>query len=470
MRLENITSPLTEAQVKTDRELVTQIQANLRGLGLYPGGKFIDGDFGPRSRSAVKQFCDFLGLPFPVYDRIFAQNLLNCKCLPEVLSNSNNEQVYQKLLAIGRATRLSSNEDAAFLHRGIQNSKYLAEINQYPQRLAVKHEANFLPSNYVAYPNVGVIPHIDTQSLGFLDNQITEACVCLGKLVNGQMQTRWLGKNARSKRQFWSVTKIIPLVNTVCEANRKFPDIDIETCYITNSNYPFIDLALDVVTYRHKIASSNQVAAMLKMFQTPYNLENWLKKITGNQNLEFRSGYGESPFLTQPKLIDRNTGRVLLTAAGTSLEVDKNYVSAYDLTRLMSMLAWHLHLNQNARLPGGQWHSLSNLVQVLGHDRARYIEVAIETLGLEKAVTSPVIISKLGNGYSQTRNQNEITYVGYVQFLDTRSPTHNPGDQWRSLAITLRGVTSPGSWIELDARMAASVTEIIRRVVTENIV
>ncbi|BAZ11037.1 hypothetical protein NIES4071_28610 [Calothrix sp. NIES-4071] len=40
MKLENITTRLSENQVKADKELVTQIQIKLRGLALYPCNYF----------------------------------------------------------------------------------------------------------------------------------------------------------------------------------------------------------------------------------------------------------------------------------------------------------------------------------------------------------------------------------------------------------------------------------------------
>ena len=210
---------------------------------------------------------------------------------------------------------------------------------------------------------------------------------------------------------------------------------------------------------------------MLKLFQTPLGLEDWVIKITGNQKLDFRSGYGEPPFISQPCLFEKQTERQILNAATTTLEVDKNYPSAYDLTRLMSILGWHLHINQSSRLPGAQWHSLKSIIYGMGHDKARYAEVALETLGLEKIISAPVIISKLGYGYSNSRHTFEITYTAFVQFIDERFKSSSQLGKLRTFAMTLRGVTNPGNtkWAELDARMAADVTEIIRRVVMEEI-
>ena len=473
MKLENITNRLSEAQVKADYELVIQIQIKLRGLGLYPGGRFIDGDFGPRSRRGVKDFCDAVGLPFPQYDQTFARKLLETRYLPSVLgmTNSNREQIFNNLLSIAQGTKLASGELAPFLHRGLKNSKYMMEISQYPQRVAKKHHISDLPSTYKPYPQRGIIPTIDDQGLNFLHSDIKEACVCIGNFVNGEIQAQWLGKNALAKRQFWSSTKIIPILNVVCDANTNFPNIDIANCYINQNIYKFTDIILDILTYQGKLVSSNSAAATLKLFRTPTSLENWLKNITGNQQLSFRSGYGENPFIRQPELIDRLSGQKVLDPPFNSLEIDKNYLSAYDLTRIMSMLGWHLHLPENARLPGANWQSLQSVITTMGNDRARYVEVAIETLGLENAIASPVILSKLGNGYSNSRGTNEITYVAFTQFIDERNTNDNQYSKFHRLAMTLRAMVPPSqNFVEVDARIAAEVTEIIRRVIMNQLV
>lgn len=471
MKLENITNLLSIGQVKADKELVTQIQINLKSLGLYPGGKLIDGDYGPMTEGAIKKFCQAVDLPLLRFDENFAWRLLITKQLPFILQTANNESVFQKLIAISRKTRLTDGDVAAFLHRDVKNSMYLTQINEYCNRLAAKYENQSINSTYNNYPQRGTIPSIENQSLNFIDSVITEACVCLGKFDSGEIKARWLGKNALAKNQFWSATKIIPILNVVCEANSKLTNLDLESCYLNDKKYSFIDIVLDIVSYRNKIATSNSAAAMLKRFQTPFNLENWLKSITGNQQLEFRSGYGETPFIDRPSLYDRLTGKQILNAATTNLEIDKNYLSAYDLTRLMSMLGWHLHLNESARLPEAQWHSLENIIDAMGYDKARYVEVALETLGLEKTINAPVILSKLGYGYSNSRNTFEITYTAFVQFIDKRFKSTNQLGKLRTLAMTLRAVKKPGNdtWREVDAGMAAGVTEIIRRVVTEEI-
>lgn len=472
MKLENITYLLSREKVKADKELVEEIQIHLKSLGLYPGGKLIDGDYGPMTEGAIKQFCQAVDLPLLRFDENFAWKLLITKQLPSILETAKNQEwIFQKLLATAKKTRLSNGDVAAFLHRDIQNSTYINEIAEYSDRLTAKYETQSVNSEYSNYPQRGIIPSIENQSLNFIDNEITEACICLGEFEKEKIQTRWLGKNALAQRQFWSATKIIPILNVTCQANSKSPNLKIDSCYLNNEQYNFLDIVLDIVSYQYNIASSNSAAAMLKLFQTPFGLEKWVKNTTGNQQIDFRSGYGEAPFISQPSLFDRLTEKQVLNAASTTLEVDKNYPSAYDLTRLMSMLGWHLHIDNSARLPGAQWHSLKGIINAMGQDKARYAEVALETLGLEKIISAPVIISKLGYGYSNSRNTFEITYTAFVQFIDERFKTSSQFGKLRTFAMTLRGMTNPGNgkWAELDARMAADVTEIIRRVVTEEI-
>ena len=75
MKLENVSNLLSQEQVKADEQLVTEIQLNLKSLGLYPGGKLIDGDYGPMTEGAIKQFCQAVDLPMLRFDENFAWKL-----------------------------------------------------------------------------------------------------------------------------------------------------------------------------------------------------------------------------------------------------------------------------------------------------------------------------------------------------------------------------------------------------------
>jgi len=375
----------------------------------------------------------------------------------------------------------------AFLDRGIQNSPYQKEITNYPNYLRQKPDGikviSYIPAansplKLNPFPSLGQLPQINPQALNFLHEDIKQACVCIGTFVGGKIQAQWLGKNALTKAQFWSATKIIPLINTVSQANIKYPNCDIDNSVIRDGNgkkqdISFYDLAKNMISYTENIASSNSLAAMFQRFETRAGLEQWLKRNTGNNDLNFLSSYGEIPYLNNPEIFDTIKQQVLLSAAENSPE-QKNSVSAYDLTRLISMLGWHFHLEQRSRFRGAQWNSLETIVRAMGHDTARYADEAIKTLGMDSLITSPVIISKLGYGASSSRGTVETVYVALVRFVDDRLRATGKPAKLRTLALTLRGQkpldsssSADRAAMELDARIAAEVTEILRRLFAE---
>jgi hypothetical protein len=396
----------------------------------------------------------------------------------------DRKKIFQELFVLANKPDATTDKPA-LLYKGVQTSPYQQDINNYPVRL--KNQQNPQKLVFTPYPKVGEMPQISRQGLEFLHPDIKEACICIGRSVNSQLKANWLGRNALNKNQFWSGTKIIPLLNIVSQLNSKFPLADLDTCVIRDretrqKEVAFFDAANDIVSYQHLKASSNSLAAMCKRFETWEGLELWTKKITGNQDLIFRGRYGELPYINQPELIDVKTKKVLLKAARETTRGD-NLVTAYDLVRFISMLGWHHYLSPQSRLPGAQWHSLETIIRAMGSDPCRYIDVAIQALGLEKVVFSPTIISKLGNGFSDSRQSSEIVYVALLHFLDERPKANNNPPVLRSISIALRGAkplreTNPDKVeeakkrdaIELDARMAAEVTEILRRVVTEELV
>ncbi|MEZ2251429.1 hypothetical protein [Microcoleus sp.] len=394
--------------------------------------------------------------------------------------------IFKKFLQIEIDIQANSDKQA-FLDWGIQKSAYRKEIKNYPDYLkqkpdGVKFISYIPPANnqlkFSPFPSLGVMPQIDTQALNFIHEDIKQACVCIGTFVDGKIQAKWLGKNALTKAQFWSGTKIIPLINTVCQVNIKYPDCDISNCTIGDvdgqqKDIPFDDLAADMISYTENIATSNSLAAMFKRFDTRVGLEQWLKKTTGNNDLIFRSDYGDDPFIENPQIFDKIKQTVVLTAAENSPKQD-NLVCAYDLTKLVSMLGWHYNLEQRSRLRGAQWNSLKSIIKAMGNDTARYGDQAIKTLGMDGVITSPVIISKLGHGVSSIRGTIETVYLALMWFVDERPKAGGKPAKLRTLALTLRGVkTLDGSKstdslaIELDARICAEVTEILRRLFAE---
>lgn len=381
--------------------------------------------------------------------------------------------VFEKFLQTERDEEASAIR-LAFLDRGVENSPYRTEIENYPVHLQQK------PMKFGPYPRRGELPKINTTNLDFLHGDIQEACICLGRFRDDRIETVWMGKNALRNTQFWSSTKILPVLNVLGRVNGLFPDSKVEDWRVRDPDeegreFSFVEAIADIVSYEKKIGSSNALAATFKRFARRSDLERWLIDITGNQSLEFRGDYGEEAFIQNPQLADERLQQILLSAAEETPR-GENLLSAYDLTRIVSMVGWHYHLDPDARLPGVNWDGLKAVIAGLGRDTARFVDVALETLGLEEAIFAPVILSKLGHGPSQLRQAIETTYMVFVQFGDRLPTQTGQPARLRTLAMTLRGGIPIADFedynqesVRLDARMAAEVTEILRRVVTEEL-
>lgn len=443
-------------------------------------------------------------LPKPLQGSItwyaFAEHVKVIKVPPaELEAARDREKVYQTYL--NREIQEGSNQmHLSFLDQGVENTPYASEINSFPDRLKQKPDGKTIgslgasvtptgssqPVSFSAYPTVGKQPTIDAAGLNFLHADIKEACVCVGSFVNDQIQAHWLGKNALTEGQFWSSTKIVPLMNVVCQANIAAPSVKVSDCTIRDLQpqgtpnqttlIAFMDAAIEMINYKNGADGSNGLAAMFKRFSSRPQLEKWFRDLTGNKELEFRGFYGVPPFIANPQLQSGSTTVLKAPAEGAS---GNNLITAYDLTRIVTMLGWHHHVSSTARLPGAQWHSLQTVVQAMGHDTARYVDAAIATLGLQPFITSPVILSKLGFGASDSRARTELIYSAFVQFVDTMPRENNKPAVLRTLALTLRGAVQKNVAPDkrdldeearvLDARMAAEVTEILRRVVTQEL-
>lgn len=477
---------------KGSGRLMRDIQVLLTPFRLFPPGNWISGKYDWQTEQALLRFCDFYGLTTMragVFDQAFAWALTNADPVEFIMAQAKDRQkVYSEYL------KKEAGYDAsklAFLDRGYTSSAYADDLPQFPVRLQQKPDGQLTASlgptavqtgtnqtvSFKAYPALGTIPTIDTGGLSFLHSDIQQACVCIGSFVNGDIWTRWLGKNATKPAQQWSTTKIIPLLNLVAKANGVAPAVNIRDCLVTPrgslSGSGFYNLAVDLVSYRSSIGSSNSIAAMFKQFFTPGELDGWLKRMTGNTALEFQGRYGEAPFLQAPSLVNQPTRQVILNAPDTS-HSGSNFISAYDLTRMVSLLSWHVHLPGAVRIPSAQWNSLETVVRAMGTDTARYIDVAIETLGLASAIEAPVIISKLGFGRSESRARTELSYAACFQFIDKRPRAKGKPGILRTVSMALLGAQAAGDANDearqIDARMAAEVTEIVRRVVTQELV
>jgi len=378
----------------------------------------------------------------------------------------DRKKVYNDFL---KAEANFNSDRLAFLDKGINNSPYQNQVENYPEYLKI------LPSLYLpilpgltvpkgaeVFPNIGELPDIDEEALSFLHPDIKEACICISGSDDGFFKSYWLGRNSLDKCQYWSSTKIIPILNVICSLNS-----DINTCKIRgdDKNIDLNEAVEDVMTYAEKVGSSNALGAMFKCFQTYVGLESWLKEITGNNHTEFQGLYGEEPFIISPEIVQNN--QVLLSAVSESKkreeQTGENTVTAYDLTRIMSMVGWYYHLPETAKLPGMSWENLQPFIRNLGKDTGRYVDVALEKLGIQNSIKSPVILSKIGFGYSSSRKRTELTYTCFTQF--------EYQGEVKSIAMTLRGAKALGDVekeaVEIDARMAAEVTEILRVLVRD---
>lgn len=355
----------------------------------------------------------------------------------------------------------------AFLDRGITHSPYQPDLPTYPDRLTAPLPSLTPPppGQWQPYPDRGHQPILNDTPLSFLHPDIQQACLCLGIWQQDTWQTQWWGRQALTPVEFWSATKIIPLIYLVAQANTQAPETAIDTCLIRDTEQPqayrFHELATDVISYQQQIATSNAIAHSLKLFATPTVLETWLKQLTGNANLSFQGRYGEPPFLKTPELYDPQRDRVILRAQAEEHR-GENAVSAYDLTRILTMLGWHPHLPPNAQIPGLQPHSWPALITALGTDSARYMDLALTTLGLTPRLRSPVILSKMGFGRSSIRDRSELSYTAFGYWLDT---DYQPARLY-TFGVTLLAAHACDDPNEeariLDARMATEVTELLR--------
>ncbi|HBQ97933.1 MULTISPECIES: hypothetical protein [unclassified Roseofilum] len=344
----------------------------------------------------------------------------------------------------------------AFLDRTIERSPYRSDVSSYGDRLKQ------CPSLYYAgcknYSPLKERPKINERRLDFLHPDIKNACICIGGSAGGAFKAQWLGRNALDKVEFWSATKFLQVINALTQVTG-----ELEGAQIGDSEtvYPLMGAINDLVSYAETYGSSNAIAAAFKCFQTYADLETWVKELSGQEGLDFQGLYGEEPFTAQPQ-ITRN-GEVLLSAVdevkSRATQPGENSIPAYVLTRILSMVGWHHHLSSSARIPGLGDSQLALLVPCLGRDCARYVDVAIAKLGIQ--IQNPVILSKMGFGRSSYRDRTELTYSCFVQF-EYRG-------QLKSLTMTLRAGKDLGDGdreaVELDARMATEVTQIIQRLV-----
>jgi hypothetical protein len=116
-------------------------------------------------------------------------------------SARDRQRVFNDYLAVQRQDGSDMNQ-LSFLDRGVARSAYANQLHQYPDRLrqlpdgktvfslgaALQLTESTQTVTFSPYPNRGTIPTIDTAGLNFLHPELTEACICVGSYVDGQMR------------------------------------------------------------------------------------------------------------------------------------------------------------------------------------------------------------------------------------------------------------------------------------------
>jgi hypothetical protein len=404
-----------------------------------------------------------------------------------------------------QAQGLASDDHLPLLDRGLAGSPFEASVPAYARHLEQVPEGLVpypAPSpGFGAYPRRGQAPAIlsGQEGLGgleFLSEEVAQACVAIGSFgANQPLRVRWYGRQADGVNvQFWSATKIAAALHVLCQANRRSPMTPIGDCRIGSGDWNaagaamamaaaeaeaeaaggaglvaggegFGDLFRQMVSYEKDAQSpghSNALGALFKTLVNPgeENVQQWLRQLTANPSLVLMGRYGKPSYFENAALF----GPPGVLVGYREPPRTRNLVSAADLVRLLTLVGWHHQLGPDQRLAGAQWTSLRIVVEGLGHDSARYIDAALENLGLVDAVASPVILSKLGYGAETADPEiDALTYAAFAQFSDQRSGQ----PRQRSFALALRIPTAPGAGVRHDARMAAEVTEIVRRVFAE---
>jgi hypothetical protein len=459
---------------------VQLLQARLIELGFLAGA--VDGSFGPVTAQAVRDLQRrLLLLPDGVVGpRTRAGLAAALAAQPPFPTSPYRDLVEQgqSLAAQGKA----GPDHLPLLDRGLPASPLRSEPPRFPARLAAGlPAAQLVPypdpaGTFSAYPAHGVVPPIVSGSNGrggleFLSDEVAQACLCIGSFAADQpLRVRWYGRRAlQDNVQFWSATKFVAPLQVVCQANRRSPGTPIRDSRVRSgdgsASAPFAQLFTEMVSYAQGVGRSNAIGYLFKQLLNSGepDVQAWLRGLSGNPSLTLLGRYGVEPLYRQAVL----SGPSGVLVGHRALPVTRNLVSAYDLVRIITLLGWHHQLPQGQRLPGAQWASLATLVEGLGHDTARYLDEALERLGLPPHVQEPVILSKLGYGDSAPDHPDApaFTYVAFASFRDARTA---PARQ-RCFALALRVPTGPGlnTALRHDARMAAEVTEIVRRVFAE---
>jgi hypothetical protein len=343
------------------------------------------------------------------------------------------EQLFQEFLAQEIAHH-STPDKLLFLDMGVRDTAPKSDFTQ----IVPAPSASISP-HWQKYPPIGQIPEINEQELAWLHPNITEVCLCVARCYQGEIYTRWYGRSPLVPVQMWSTSKIIPMLALTLRASALAPTTNVENWRI--DGYSFAQICDRIVDYKdQERLTSNALAGMLKQFFCPEELQDWLAQITGNQQITFTGLHGEAPFLAQPTLWLNGDHAIPNAPVPHTLGAGQNLISAYDLTRILSLIAWHNYL------PIANPHHLAPLLSALTLDCARYLPVALQYV--QVPYHAPCTLSKMGFGFSDQRQRYEIAYTGYSRLADDLA-----------ICLSLRGYDA--SALVIDARITTVIIEIL---------
>jgi hypothetical protein len=375
-------------------------------------------------------------------------------------------KVMADFMAVEKAEK-SNGDHLSFLDRGLASSPFKGAAPQVWESFGVRADGQAVQSSgsagFTPFPARGEKVG-EFRPLTFLGPSIKQAAIVVGSEVDGKMQARWYGQQPTLPSPMWSATKSLNALGLISKLNAMRPDLKVEDLSIRQAGSPGTAIPLkglfqDITSYDNGPQGSNAGAGALGRMLGGAGREAFVEGNTGN-DVTFNSNFGAGTMFSRPEIVTRTGERVLLSPESPG-EAVKNRISAYDLTRVHAQAAWHTRLDPSQRLPGAQGHSIGGWMRAMTEDTARYTDAGLKKLGLEGKISNVAIASKLGFGFES--GQYEAVYSAVVQFSDDR---FSPPKQ-RSVSFTLRG--EDASPTRLDAQLATDTTEILRRLVNDEL-
>ncbi len=349
----------------------------------------------------------------------------------------------------------STRSHMSFLDRGLQGSRWADDVVAITSRLASRPRGSTYRSDDAPMPATGALPD-QVDGLLWLHEDVTHASLAVMTWSpSGAVHARWYGRADREQEQYWSATKHLQALT----AATKVPGADLGELRLRDrdgsSSTSVQELLQDIVSYDAGVGRSNGGAKTLSAFTGPLEREGLVEAWTGG-DVTFRGGYGFGPIYPEPELASAD-GELLAPAFPGAWSAGPNQLTAYDLTRVMAMAAWNRQLEPGQQLDRLSQASVDSVLEAMGEDSARYVDAALERAGLSERVSEVVVVSKLGHGVRSATGLSETTYTGALQFTDTETGLRH------AVAFTFRGVHADP--VELDARLAAETTGLVRRLV-----